>query len=348
MNILSLLGFLCVVSADVAARNEADASSGVCSDDSSFVQTGLQMADDELRRVLEIREEDIKDAKEMLGTEKPANEILSLSETANKANASSGERNSALSYGSYVSSLRGSEVSIWIVVGLMIFFILASFPCVGATRKLLDPICFLSCIAIAVLVTIFIFSELDAKEWFSWHPVLMTLAFPCLMTLGRWSYKFGGGAEDKSARLVGHRIIMTLALLVALGGYLCIFMAHIKDRKFFGYDFKNHSWNADKKRTAHAILGYIILLAAIAQGVGGMFKVSQLRLGKQAVSFHGVMGKVVMLGGTVNIALAIAFWNWSTGQKATIIVFLILTFLFANVLPLGSKCPVPSMLKESI
>merc|ERR1719313_2902979 len=70
------------------------------------------------------------------------------------------------------------------------------------------------------------------------------LAIPCMMSWGRWSYKSDAswGADKKETRRKLHGGIMALATMVALAGYLCIFMAHLAKKSFFGYQFDTHSW----------------------------------------------------------------------------------------------------------
>ena len=92
---------------------------------------------------------------------------------------------------------------------------------------------------------------------YSWHPILMTVAFPGLMTLGRWSYKTepSWGMEKSTQRTV-HGLFMGLATIVALVGYLCIFMAHLPKKQFFGYNFADGKWEPETKRVVHSILGW--------------------------------------------------------------------------------------------
>merc|ERR1719321_1051233 len=105
---------------------------------------------------------------------------------------------------------------------------------------------------------------------------------------------------------------MALASVVALAGYLCIFMAHLAKKSFFGYQFDTQTWNPDSKRVAHSILGYIVLIALVFQACIGMKKYSSET---RILTFHGVLGKVVMVAGAVNMLLAILFWSWSTLTK---------------------------------
>ena len=60
---------------------------------------------------------------------------------------------------------------------------------------------------------------------FTWHPILMTLAFSCCMVLGRWAYVTESIGEKPKQRPV-HRAFMILASLLAIGGYIAVFLAH--------------------------------------------------------------------------------------------------------------------------
>jgi len=206
---------------------------------------------------------------------------------------------------------------------------------VSTGRKVLDVALMGVCIATVLSVAIAMFSTMGST-WFSWHPVLMTCAFPCMMTMGRWSYKAdpSWGRGDKASRRSIHAIIMASATVIALVGYLCIFMAHLPKQSFFGYNFETHEWNADKRRVAHSILGYVVLLAVLAQASMGLSKNKSQSLGVKTMRFHGTLGKVVMFGGAINMLLAILFWDWSTMTKVRLIAFLAFLMIFATVLPL--------------
>ena len=99
----------------------------------------------------------------------------------------------------------------------------------------------------------------------------MSLAFSCCMVLGRWAY-VTDSLGDKAKQRPVHRGLMILAALFAIGGYVAIFLAHLKVHKFFGYDFKHHAW-AVPGRVIHDLLGYGILLLTLAQaGMGFLAK----------------------------------------------------------------------------
>merc|ERR1740121_1837511 len=61
----------------------------------------------------------------------------------------------------------------------------------------------------------------------AWHAILMTLACPGLMTLGRWAYCSENVDSKQGGRKI-HAIIMAAAVITMLIGYICVFMSHIE------------------------------------------------------------------------------------------------------------------------
>ena len=154
---------------------------------------------------------------------------------------------------------------------------------------------------------------------FTWHPILMSVAFPCLMMLGRWAY-VSDEMGDKERQRSLHRIFMMLAAVVALGGYVAIFLAHLPLKTFFGYNFSTHKW-AVPTRVLHDILGYGILFLTLAQSLMGLYKLAKVREGTLGIfKFHGTLGKVIMTLSSVNIVLACIFWSWSLWYKILVAV----------------------------
>mmetsp|Transcript_81191 Transcript_81191/g.263144 ORF Transcript_81191/g.263144 Transcript_81191/m.263144 type:complete len:235 (+) Transcript_81191:98-802(+) len=178
-------------------------------------------------------------------------------------------------------------------------------------------------LAIAIAAAIFGHGQgggLPVSGWFSWHPVLMTMAFPGLMSIGRLSYVADSswpGLESKENRRKIHRIIMSLSVLAMLGGYLCIFKAHWPAQKFFGYDFKKGEWAAFA-RVAHAWIGYAAIALSLYQAGTGMAKMSALSQGQRVFTNHGTVGKCIMGTGLAAVLLATYFWAWSTSTKVAV------------------------------
>lgn len=142
-----------------------------------------------------------------------------------------------------------------------------------------DALFFLAAFVTPVAVCIAMLVEGKAKlnSSFTWHPILMSLAFSCCMVLGRWAYVTDSLGDKVKQRPV-HRGLMILAALFAIGGYVAIFLAHLKVHKFYGYDFKHHAW-AVPGRVIHDLLGYGILLLTLAQaGMGFLAEWKMLQL----------------------------------------------------------------------
>ena len=109
---------------------------------------------------------------------------------------------------------------------------------------------------------------------FTWHPILMTLAFSCFMVLGRWAYVTDSLGDKVKQRPV-HRAFMALGALFALGGYAAIFVAHVQKPTFFGYNFHTRSW-AVPTRVLHDLFGYGVLLLTLTQASMGLQKLAKL------------------------------------------------------------------------
>jgi len=207
--------------------------------------------------------------------------------------------------------------------GLMLT-LFVSFACLGSVALM----------AIAMFAPV-MGGGMDPKIWFGWHPVLMTLAFPCLMTMGRWSYLTGDDRPLASQRTL-HGVLMGLGSLAMLLGYLAIFEAHLPQAKFFGYDFKNKVW-AEYKRVIHVYLGYLLILVVLVQACMGAWKMRVLGTGRKVMTFHGSLGKAIVLLGCVNILIAIRFWFWSSGMKVVLYAATLLAGLFGTVWPRPAK-----------
>mmetsp|Transcript_23208 Transcript_23208/g.43625 ORF Transcript_23208/g.43625 Transcript_23208/m.43625 type:complete len:216 (-) Transcript_23208:62-709(-) len=153
-------------------------------------------------------------------------------------------------------------------------------------------------------------------ETFTWHPILMSLAFPCLMVLGRWAYVSESVGEKPQQRSV-HRSFMMLSATAGVAGYVMIFLSHVKTPSFFGYNFATHTW-AVPSRIVHDFLGYSVLLLMLAQAVMGLMKLAKLQTGERSFTFHGQLGKAIIVLGASNIVVACVFWSWTPTTKIVI------------------------------
>lgn len=167
-------------------------------------------------------------------------------------------------------------------------------------------------------------------DLFGWHPVLMTLAFCCLMPLGRWSYYIDtaqGFDTDKTRKAelrVLHRGFMTTATVSVVLGYVAIIASHIPTGVFFGYDFHNQAWK-EGRRVAHVYVGYAAILLMLVQAFMGYKKFEALKLGEKIFTFHGTLGKTVIILGAIDILLAIWFFKWDDDMKVLLAVLVMLT-----------------------
>lgn len=190
-------------------------------------------------------------------------------------------------------------------------------------------------IALPILVAVGMFgkvgSAMPPTSWFAWHPVLMTLAFPTLMTMGRWSYTT---AIDLSLawRRQMHRALMLLAVIAAVMGYVSIAKAHAPKGQWFGYNFPTDTWS-ESKRVAHTWIGYLLLVAMLAQAVMGMAKLRFLGQGERIFTFHGMLGKVILALTCVEMCLAIRFWEWDVKLKAPMFALTIVLAVYGVFMP---------------
>jgi len=191
-----------------------------------------------------------------------------------------------------------------------------------------------------LFVCIGIFKDQPLDSSFTWHPVLMTLAFPFCMVLGRWSYKCDdyGILVEKIHRRRVHAVLMASAGVFALLGYIGVFLAHWPNRQFFGFSFILGEFEENPTRIAHAIFGYVVLLSVAFQAIIG---VTKYKSDTKIYTFHGTVGKFVIFGGAFEIFLAIIFWGgWGTMEKIRLTALLVLTTMFATILPMPSPSAV--------
>jgi len=173
--------------------------------------------------------------------------------------------------------------------------------------------------------------NLSSTVAFTWHPILMTIAFSNMMVVGRWAY-ITDSAEDKWVSRWIHQIFMSLGMLVALAGYICILLPHLAKGSLFGYDYKKGSW-ASPARVAHGWIGYTVLLLVLAQVPMGVAKLQKLKLEERIFSFHGSMGKTIMVLATANMLIACHFWKWSLPMKIWIGAMQVLALIFGAFWP---------------
>ena len=195
-----------------------------------------------------------------------------------------------------------------------------------------DALFFIVAVATPVAVSIGMVGKVkDLSQSFTWHPILMSLAFSCFMVLGRWAYVTDSTGEKAKQRPI-HRALMVLSALFAIGGYLAIFMAHVKVHSFFGYDFAKHSWKVPS-RIIHDFLGYGVLLLTLAQASMGLQKLLKIQAGVKIFTFHGSLGKAILLLAAVQILVACYIWAWSTGYKVLVAILAVAAALCGAFFP---------------
>ena len=124
-------------------------------------------------------------------------------------------------------------------------------------------------------------SDVGLSNIFTWHPVLLSLAF--LMCMNEGLLVYFKGKLDGEAREVSrywHGRYMLMAALLSFGGYLAIYISHVK---------QNHSQFAVGHpliNQVHVILGYFILVLVLLQSCVGAAKY----FGSLKAKWHGKLG----------------------------------------------------------
>ena len=167
-----------------------------------------------------------------------------------------------------------------------------------------------------------------ADNLFSWHPILMALAFLLLMTWGALSYRTDTGdvvphlaqvlglGTDKQPRRILHGVLMASAFVFAVLGYVFIFVAHVRiNESQIGL---NTTWD----RALHVWLGYVLLTWLCLQVAAGILKVipagEQPEWAVAVLKLHGTSGKYllglayvnIMLGFWLKMNFAVEGWQW--------------------------------------
>jgi len=144
------------------------------------------------------------------------------------------------------------------------------------------------------------------------HVILMSSAFLPLLTAGLMSYAspnrllpqlFGPISKGPLLRHFTHGSFNTLALVCAIGGYLCIYWNHkINGQSQLGLD-KNDTW----ARSFHVWNGYLILTLMFGQCLLGVAKLVGKYLGKHIAPCHGNMGRLIYGLAAINQLLGYFF-----------------------------------------
>lgn len=146
---------------------------------------------------------------------------------------------------------------------------------------------------------------------FTYHPVLMSVAYVLLMGSAIYTYRIGG-SSGKGQRRSLHAGLSALGCLFAVGGYAAMYKAHADSgASQFGV-------GASLIRQVHVWTGYLVFVATLAQASVGALKYNRLlSTGERSLTFHGRMGQAVFVGGLLNTGIAAAFWDgWGVATKA--------------------------------
>merc|ERR1712072_1680733 len=95
--------------------------------------------------------------------------------------------------------------------------------------------------------------DIGISSAFTWHPILMTLAFAVCMNEGLIMYYFGDlNKESRDDTRKKHGLLQLLSILSIVGGYVAIFIAH-EGKTEIGA-------GATTIRQIHVWLGYSVIL----------------------------------------------------------------------------------------
>lgn len=161
----------------------------------------------------------------------------------------------------------------------------------------------LACMAVALAVVSVVF-WMACASMFTSMPALFfghiaaMLGCWCMMLIGSLTYAFTGfwpasGKLREKARMA-HGIVQSLACLMGLIGYVCIFRNHqLVGGSQFGFDAGN-----PLAKTIHALLGYVVLgwmLLQVVQGWAKFLGIPQMA--------HALSGRTMLMFAAANMAL---------------------------------------------
>ena len=166
-------------------------------------------------------------------------------------------------------------------------------------------------IVVAFAISVVAIIDFQDSGAFKYHPICMSLAFLGFMVTGLLAYwgqippaaGVAGtrGAVQKSNRRALHVVMMAVAGIASLLGYVAIFIAHWGKSHFAsGKPFL---------RQVHVWLGYVVLLLVATQISVGISKFYNLP--EKILRWHGKLGIAVFCGGLLNIFIASMFWRSS-------------------------------------
>lgn len=153
---------------------------------------------------------------------------------------------------------------------------------------------------------------LNMPALFLGHIVAMMSCW-CFMVIGASTYSMSStvatdapGKLREKTRMI-HGVVQSLACLLAIIGYMCIFRNHqIQGASQFGLDPGN-----SMTLKAHVFLGYIVVASILMQGFTGWRKWSGARSGKMVHTEHPLMGRLIVLLAGINITIILTTFQLS-------------------------------------
>lgn len=184
---------------------------------------------------------------------------------------------------------------------------------------------------ISSVVAVMVMFGLPKAVWFIWHPILMTMGFAAMMSIGRRVYHIDMSDMAKPARRRLHAALMVCAAFSVLVGYVCIFMAHLPMEQFFGYDFKKKEWKP-WERVVHVYMGYASVALVLFQVIVGGMKYQWLQVGHYTYRFHGDVGRITHVMGIATICMGVIIMaSWSIIARVIICLIVASTLLIFGV-----------------
>ena len=144
--------------------------------------------------------------------------------------------------------------------------------------------------------------DVGAGEWFTWHPVFMTLGFLFFMTEGILTYYRGVAArENKASSRRTHMRFQGLGFVCVLLGFISIWRSH----QLMGHE----NWPDDDHPVIvryHMYIGYLVCLLVVLQVLVGLSK--YFCVGAR-LKWHGKIGPWIWWAGMLNIIIGAIFWH---------------------------------------
>ena len=145
--------------------------------------------------------------------------------------------------------------------------------------------------------------DVGVGDWFTWHPVFMTLGFLFFMTEGILTYYRAIAArENKIFSRSTHAVLQGFGFVSVVVGFFSIWHAH---------NLKGHeNWPDDDHPAIvryHMYIGYLVCLLVVLQVAVGIVKYYGARRCSGRLKWHGKIGVWIWLAGMVNIIIGAIF-----------------------------------------